>query len=178
MRRKWIILALLALPALEGTALAEKSPSREAVSVNGTETRSGARGADDTPKNSLGTEANRSHSDAEVMRSQRKKDLPSRVVPILLISVGGATAVYSGLWMLLGSICDTENCTTNDLTGFAVAGAVGLTALTVGIVWLVDVNNRRHAIERGARTTTGRRSLLPLYDPHTQTAALVFSQQF
>jgi hypothetical protein len=147
---------LLVFPALEGTALAEESSSRETAPVTSN----------------------------EVTSPVRKLDLPSRVGPILTISAGGATTLVAGTFLALAATswsCPEDagtNCSAPDLTGLALTSALGVMVLTVGIVWLVDVNSRRHALERHARTAMSRPLLLPVYEPTTRTAGLTFSQQF
>ena len=185
MRREWVALALLVFPLLEGTALAEESPSREtapATSVAPPTADNTVDGADDTRKTSFAEQPVRPMTREELTRPVRKLDLPSRVGPILVIVGGGVTTSYASAWLLFGaagtSMCEGTNCTSPDLTGFVVAGALGLAAVTVGVVWLVDVNNRRHALERSARTAASRRMLLPVYEPVTRTAGLTFAQQF
>ena len=152
MRRTFVALAMLALPLVEKTAFAEDSPSPVTESATSEET-------------------------LRVTQPARKPDLPSRAGPILLIVGGGATLTFAGSWLLLGalgsSMCESSTCTQPDMTGFAVAAGAGAAVLTAGIVWLVDVNHRRHAIERANRSV-----FLPLYEPTTRTAGFTFSQQF
>lgn len=156
MRRECLPLALIVLAAFEGKALAEEPLLLETA-----------------PEASPAT---------PVARSEQKRDLPSRVPPILLIVGGGLTTSFAGGFLLLAaagpSMCEGTNCASFDATGFAVAGAVGVTAVIGGVIWLVDVNHRRRVIQHGAGTATSRPMLVPVYEPVTRTAALTFSQQF
>jgi hypothetical protein len=197
MRREWVVLTVVAFSGLEGTSLAEKSPSRETAPVasaapptaddatpaprTADDTASAPPTADDAQQTSPDGQSDRSASHEEIRPLRRQHDLPSRAGPILLIVGGGVTTLAASMWLMLGiagsGICEA-NCKKPDVTGITVTGTLGLIALTGGIVWLVDVNHRRRALDRHVRTATGRRMLLPVYEPTTRTATLTFSQQF